>query len=59
VPQPLRDHHDVATLQENILLQILSLSEIAISKGEYLSLSFNSPDDLDVVFCGKGRQPSG
>ena len=55
----LRDHHDIAALQQDVFLQILPLSHIAISEGKYLLLAFHAPDNLDVIFRSKGCQPSG
>ena len=49
---------NIAALQENILFQILALADIAIAKGKDLLLSFDPPDQLDVVFRSKGRQPA-
>jgi hypothetical protein len=54
----LRNHHNIAALQQNVILQILSLSHVAISEGKYLLLAFHPSDNLDVILCSKGRQSS-
>src|SRR5512144_678008 len=54
-----RHHHHVATLQYDVLLQVLLFLHISVSKTEDLLFPAVSSHDSDVVLSRIGRQAPG